>query len=342
MRVLVTGATGFVGAHSARALQEAGHRLRLLVRDPGKLDRIAAATGFVADEVARGDITDADAVGRALQGCRGVLHAAGAVSLRRADANQVLRVNETAARVVLGGAAADGMDRIVHVSSTSALAVDPTRPLASGAPLTDATGYAGSKAAAEAVARELRAAGAPVHLTHPAGVLGPAAGEALGETSTSMAAFVAGGVMPTRRAALSLIDVRDLAQVHARLFDPGGWPDDVMCGGHRLSLPELGAVLRELTGRRFPTAPLPPSALRGTGRLLDHLARMLPIDPTMTEEAMTLVTRWPGTADDVAALGVVLRPLAETLEAALRAWLAAGLITPRQAGRLAEATRPLP
>lgn len=340
MRVLVTGASGFVGAHSAQALQADGHELRLLVRDRAKLDRVAVATGVVPDDVVLGDITDADAVRRALAGCDAVLHTAGAVSLSRRDAAETLRVNASGACAVLVTAAEAGLGPLVHVSSTSALQVDPTRPLAADADLTRAGGYAGAKAAAEQVARDLQAAGAPVHVTYPAGVIGPAAGESLGETSASMAAFVAGGVMPTRRAALSLIDVRDLALVHTRLFVPGEHPARIMGGGHCLTLPELAGHLRRLTGRRYPSPPVPPGLLRLAGRLLDGLARVLPIDPTMTEEAMTLVTRWPGTDDDLAALGVTPRPVEETLAVALQAWLAAGLIRPRHIGPRAAGTSP--
>ncbi len=340
MKVLVTGASGFVGAHSARALQAAGHQVRLLVRDRAKLDRVAAATGVVPDDVVAGDITDADAVRRALAGCEAVLHTAGAVSLSRRDAAETRRVNAVGTRTVLVTAAEAGLGPLVHVSSTSALLVDPTRPLTTAADLTRAGGYAGAKAAADQVARDLGAAGAPVHVTYPAGVIGPAAGESLGETSTSMAAFVRGGVMPTRRAALSLIDVRDLALVHARLFTPGDHPTWIMAGGHCLTLPELADHLRRLTGRRYPAPPIPPALLRGVGRALDTVARVVPIDPTMTEEAMTLVTHWPGTDDDLPALGVIPRPAEETLTVALQAWLAAGLIRPRHVGPLVTGAGP--
>jgi len=68
MRVLVTGGSGFVGSHSVKALVEHGHDVRLLVRSPGK------APGDVAHVV--GDVTDRDAVHRALEGCDAVLHAA--------------------------------------------------------------------------------------------------------------------------------------------------------------------------------------------------------------------------------------------------------------------------
>ena len=45
MRVMVTGATGYVSAHSVKALLDAGHRVRLLVRDPDKAQAVLGAPG---------------------------------------------------------------------------------------------------------------------------------------------------------------------------------------------------------------------------------------------------------------------------------------------------------
>lgn len=332
MKVLVTGATGFVGAHTAFALQDAGHDLRLLVRDRVKAARVGASVGLRDPDLVDGDVTDAASVRRALDGCDAVLHAAGSVSVERKHAAQALAVNTAGAEHVLRAAVDLGLGPVVHVSSTSALAFG-AEPLGPDAPVAEGTGYAASKAAAEIVARELQAAGAPVHITYPAGIIGPAAGEALGETSRGMASFVAGGLLPTREASLSVIDVRDVAEVHRRLLDTGPRPPRVMCGGARLTMVDLQRHVGDLTGRRFPISPLPPGALRGIGRFMDRLATMVPFEPALTEEAMTLITTWPGTDDNAPAdLGLTYRPVRETLATALDAWTAAGLITRRQRG----------
>ncbi len=332
MKVLVTGATGFLGAHSAAVIHRAGHDLRLLVRDPAKAARAGAGAGFPADDAVTGDITDAASVEKALVGCDAVLHAAAAVSIKRRDAAQINTTNLAGAENVLRTAAEKGLSRIVHVSSTSALDQTSGTRLTVASPVANAEGYAGSKAAAETVARGLQDDGAPVHITYPAGVIGPAAGESLGESSEGIARFIAAGSLPTPEGAISLVDVRDVAEIHRRLLEPGNRPARVMCGGACLNMHELGDHLRALTGRRFPVMPTPPGLLRGLGRVVDRLASVMPLDIPLTEEAMTLVTTWPGTDDNVAELGVEYRPTRETLADALRAWLDAGLITRRQAG----------
>jgi nucleoside-diphosphate-sugar epimerase len=340
MKVLVTGGTGFVGAHSAAALHTAGHAVRLLVRDPAKAARVGAAVGLPGDDVVVGDVTDAASVDRALGGCDAVLHAAASVSLDRRRAGEIVAANTAGARNVLRAAAERGVGRIVHVSSTSALD-HIGGPLTASAPVSRSQGYAASKAGAEEVARTLQAEGAPVHITYPSGVLGPAAGESLGETSTSMARFVAAGVVPTPRGALSIVDVREVAEIHRRLVDGPAPPGRVMCGGTLLAMSELAAHLRELTGRRFVILPAPPAALRAAGRLADRVMEVVPLQLPLSEESMTLITTWPGTVDDADALGVRARPVEETLATALRAWSEAGLLTRRQAGQVAGSGSPM-
>ena len=334
MKVLVTGATGFIGAHSAVAIERAGHDVRLFVRDPQKASRIAGSVGLRADDVATGDVTDAPSVDKALVGCDAVLHTAAAVSIKRADAERAIEINAGGAETVLRAAAEHGLSRIIHVSSTSALEQIPDRPLTVTTPVATADGYAASKAAAERVARGLQDDGAPVHITYPGGVLGPAAGGSLGEASTQISRVIAAGLFPTGSGSMSIVDVRDVAEVHARLLEPGDRPARVLCGGTLVTMGELAEKLRALTGRRFPVSPTPPALLRAIGRAVDRVMTVVPLDLPITEEAMTLLTMWPGTEDNVEELGMQYRPVDETLAAAVRAWLDAGLVTPRQAGRL--------
>jgi deazaflavin-dependent oxidoreductase (nitroreductase family) len=335
MRVMVTGATGFVGGHTAKALIDAGHGVTALVRDERRLRAVADGLGFDLPDHVVGDMTDQGAVEAALDGADAVVHCAALVSLDRRAEAEMLRANSTGFRNVVAGAVARGLDPVVHTSSTSALFQPGVGRLHPELPVAECTlAYGRSKAQCEAEARRLQEQGAPVVITYPSGILGPPAGQALGETAEQMSSFLAGGVMPTRHAAISVIDVRDLAALHAALVEPGRGPRRVMCGGHLLTMEQLAELFRELTGRRFPIPPVPPGALRTAGRAADLLRRVVPLGGPMSEEAMSLVTCWEGTDDaTLAELGVTLRAPRETMEVSLRAWRDAGLITAGQFGR---------
>ena len=128
MRILVTGGTGFVGSHTARALARAGYALRLLVRDRAKAQRTLGAHGVDISDCRVGDVTDPAAVAAALDGCEGVVHAAAVVSFEHSRSAQVLDTNARAAELVLEGARRHGLRSIVYVSSLSVLfrATGPT------------------------------------------------------------------------------------------------------------------------------------------------------------------------------------------------------------------------
>ena len=341
MRVMVTGATGFVGAHTTAALLEAGHDVTALVRSRERLDESLSILGATVPEVVGGDMVDVDAVAAALDGADAVVHCAAVVSLDRRDGALMSSINPTGLRNVVAQAVERGLDPIIYTSSTSALFDVGAGMLTERSEVTSTRHpYGRSKGKCERIARQFQADGAPVVITYPSGILGPAAGSALGETSVSMAGFVAAGIMPTRGAALSFIDVRDLAAANVALMEAGRGPRRVMCGGTVVTMEELAVLLREITGRRFGIAPVPPSTLRATGRALDVLGRVVSLRTPMTEEAMTLVTQWVGTDDrTLHELGVHPRDQRGTLEDSMRAWQEAGLIKSRHMGRLDETPR---
>ena len=106
MKVLVTGATGFIGSHVVPALQQAGHRVRVLARRPDR------ASG--ADEIARGDMTDADSLRRAVEGSEAVVHL---VSIRQGRPEEFERVMTQGTRDLVAAAQPAGVQRFVLMSA---------------------------------------------------------------------------------------------------------------------------------------------------------------------------------------------------------------------------------
>ncbi|KAB2370344.1 nitroreductase/quinone reductase family protein [Actinomadura montaniterrae] len=341
MRVLVTGASGFVGSHTVRALLAAGHRPRALVRDPGKTVKVLQAVGVHAEEVELlpGDMLDAAAVADALDGCDAAIHAAAAIGVTGPH-RDLVEVNVTGTRNVIGGAVEHGLSSIVHVS-TIGVFVPPSGPvITAGAPLASPrTGYGRSKLEAENYVRGLQDGGAPVTIVYPGGVCGPDQPH-LDALNEGLAAAL-GKLWPLPGGGVSVIDVRDLATALARTVENPEGPRRWVLGGHYLTWPQYADLCDALTGVKCRRVRVPSGAMLALGSALDAAKRVRPFDYPLTRDAAEFMVTLVPTDDRpmLDALDLTLRPVEETVADALR-WLAgSGHLNPRRAGRLATEER---
>ncbi|OBG18429.1 oxidoreductase [Mycolicibacterium celeriflavum] len=329
MRVLLTGGTGFVGAWTAKAVADAGHQVRFLVRDPARLVTSAAQIGVDIDDFAVGDIADAEATAAAMDGCDAVIHSAAMVSMDPRQADKMLQTNLAGARNVLGAAVERGLDPIVHVSSFTALFRPGLDVLHADLPVVGGTdGYGKSKAEVEKYARGLQDAGAPVNITYPGMVLGPPAGNQFGEAAEGVEAAVKMRGVPGRGAAWIVVDVRDLAALHAALLETGKGPRRYMAGGKRVAIADLASMIGRAANRSLRVYPVPDTLLRNLGRVVDVAGPYLPFDAPVTRAAMQYYTQMPSSDDSAGEieLAISYRDPQETLSDTV-----AGL---RQVGRL--------
>lgn len=338
MRVLLTGGSGFVGSYTAAALVAAGHEARLLVRSPERARAVLAKRGLGDDavELVPGDMVDADAVGAAAEGCQATIHAAAAIGMTGHNGESVLDVNTVGARTVVDAALAAGHDPVVHVSSVAIFVppvdpvIGPDSPLAS--PRTD---YGRSKVVTDEELRARQAAGDPVTIVYPGGVIGrdqphlDATLEGLVAARTQGWPKTAGGV--------NLVDVRDVAAVLVGCLTPDAGPRRLMLGGHFLTWAELGALMDDITGVRAWRVPLPRPVLLAFTTVLDGIRKLRPMAYPLTRDAAEIMTTMVA-ADDSAtlrSLDLELRPIRESLIETVR-WLAeAGHLPAKNAGMLA-------
>lgn len=345
MTVLVTGGTGFVGAHSVVALLAAGHQVRLLVRDQARVPATLLPLGVepATIDVVTGDVTDPEAVAAAVQGCTSVLHAASVYSFNTRDHPRLRAVNVRGTEVVLGAAVAAGLDPVVHVSSFGALLPAGQTPVTPNAEVgTPREAYLDSKARADRVARRYQAEGMPVVVTYPLAALGPH-DPYLGD-QTNRLRNVLRGLMPIwPRGGFPVGDVRDVARLHAAVLKPGRGPRRYLGPGRYVDTREYLRVLRRVTGRTLPAVRLPASAMLPVGALTGLVQRVVPVHLPAEYGAIytCAVARPVDTTRTNRLLGGPTVPFEQTVTDTV-AWLAAtGHLTPRQAGRLA-APRPAP
>jgi nucleoside-diphosphate-sugar epimerase len=284
-----------------------------------------------------GDVTDESTVKEALQGCDGVIHTAAMVSIDKKDAQRVHDTNVGGTKLVIGNAVEMGVAHIIHVSSVTAL-YDPNATTLNefSPPGTAKNAYGKSKVACEHYVRDLQDKGAPIHITYPGSVIGPD-DPALTEPHQGLKSYL-GGIIPVTQSGNQWVDVRDIATAHIALLGSDLPPGRYTLGGHFVTWTALVDILGDLTGNRMRKIPVPGALMRLVGRLVDftNSLRTIPIDIPITHEALVYATNWVVMDDSKAMteLGVVFRPVEETMGDAIRSLVKSGDISAEEAGNL--------
>jgi dihydroflavonol-4-reductase len=286
MKVLVTGATGFLGSWITRALLARGHRVRVLVRAHGAPPRPDGLAGLEVEKV-EGDVLDRAALSAATRGVGGVVHAAGLISTRPRDRRRLYEVNVGGTRNVLEVAGERGV-RVVHTSSvaTVGFTADPQSRdesfRAEAADLLDYA-YADSKRMAEELALELADGGVQVVTLLPGLLLGP------GDSESGSTRVVLQHLRRLLRFAptggISFGDVRDVAGAYVAALAKGKPGRRYILAGANRGYGELGHMLAAMTGIDAPW-PLPTPLAQVWGLWSEAAAAIAP----HPMEELTLVT----------------------------------------------------
>jgi dihydroflavonol-4-reductase len=315
VKALVTGATGFVGAHVVRALTERGDEVRVSYRDP---ERLEALRGLHYRR-AKTDVLDFRAMRRALRGMDVLFHVAGYVA--SSPIERVWQLNAQGPVVAVEAAAAEGVRRVVLTSTISAIG------LAEGdEPADERTRYpkewlglvypdskhVGERAAIEAAVRH----GIELVVVNPAYVLGVPVNRAQpGETSTrTIGNYLRGRLPAVIDSPMNFVDVADVAAGHLLAADRGTPGERYILGAKNLTWPELIDRVAELSDVRYPIMVLP----SGIGRVA-RIRESLGIPGAISAEATNLMGRnWRfSSAKARRELGYRPRELDETLAATI-------------------------
>jgi dihydroflavonol-4-reductase len=322
-RVLVTGASGFVGSGVARAVMQRGWSLRVLVR--GNSTRLNLL-GLDA-EVVEGDVRDFDSVCRALEGVRYLFHVAADYRLWARDPREIEMTNVEGTRNVMRAALARHVERVVYTSSVATLHVDPTtvaatedEALAAGHAI---GAYKRSKVLAERLVEEMVARQAlPAVIVNPSTPIG--ARDVRPTPTGRIIVEAARGRMPAFvETGLNLVGVDDVALGHVLALEQGRIGERYILGGDNVSLRELLGEIAERTGRRAPRVQLPVGPLFVLARVAESIARFTGREPFLTTDGLKMSRNRMhfSSAKAERELGYRARPYAEGLTAALE-WFA--------------------
>ncbi|TXS96129.1 SDR family NAD(P)-dependent oxidoreductase [Parahaliea maris] len=293
MKVLVTGATGFIGSHVVDQLLKSGHEVGVLARNSSKQGDILEKLGVSPTSVTlhQGDVLDTDWADL-LPGYQGLVHCAGIMSKNVADVQKMWDLNVTGSERLLQAAVDAGLDPVIFVSSFMAM-FPPAGPLmTANDPVHEPdSSYAKTKAQAERDARKLQDSGAPVVCIYPASVNGPD-DPTVGSGQEFLANYVNSGTMLVTEGGLTFTDVRDLALLISRLLEPGNGPRRIMATADYLTHQQILEVMREQTGKEIKASKMPGWLLRGIGRIADLKQKLLGgPTPDLTYEAAAVLTR---------------------------------------------------
>jgi dihydroflavonol-4-reductase len=276
-KTLLTGGTGLVGSHIARALARRGDDLRLTLRESSRLDNL---DGIEYDAV-RCDVLDRRAVRRALRDVDRVFHTVGHTSLR-ASPETLERANVQAAHVVLEECLRAEVERVVFTSSVAA--VGPARPGSTADETTafDPRGaeipYVAAKREAEIEALRLAARGLPVVIVNPAHVLGR--GDLYRSSTEFVRRFLMRGIPAYVEGAINVVSAEDVAAGHL-LADEKGTPGErYIIGNRNYTFDRLFADLGRLSGVEPPALKLPLPAALAFAAALERLPGKPPITAT--------------------------------------------------------------
>lgn len=288
MKILLTGATGFVGAAVGRVLRDAGYELRLLVRPQSDRRNILD----LHSEVVEGSLEDEDSLINAVQGCNALFHVAADYRIWVPKPKLMYQSNVVGTSMLMEAALKAGVERIVYTSSVATLGNTKD-----GSPSTEITPvaesdmvgtYKHSKFLAEQVVHKLvKEKGLPAIVVNPSTPIGP---RDLKPTPTGrIIVDAARGLMPAYvDTGLNIAHVDDVARGHLLAFEKGKVGRRYILGGENLPLSQILHFIAEEAGRKQPKVELPREALYPVAHAMEFFARLTGIEPMLTVDSLKM------------------------------------------------------
>jgi dihydroflavonol-4-reductase len=277
-RTLVTGATGFIGAHVTRLLVQRGDDVRATVRARSPIEVLDG----LDVETVRADILDRRAIRRAMRGVDRVFHVAGMAELSAPRA-RTFAVNVEGMRIVLEEALRAGVQRVTHTSSVAAIGpappgetADETQPWGAGR---YRIAYLDAEHEAETVALRLVARGLPLVIVNPAHTFG--AGGPGGTGTALVRRFMRREIPAYVDGTVNVVGVRDVARGMLLAADRGVIGERYILSNRNFTTTRLFADLGRLSGIEPPAVKLPVTvaiALSQAGRQIAGLKLPSPVE----------------------------------------------------------------
>ncbi len=320
----LTGGTGFVGASLARLLIAKGLKVKALARKGSDRRNLAG----LDVEIVEGDLMDAGALARGVDGCRYVFHVAADYRIWVPNPTDMYRANVDGAENVLRAAAKAGAERIVHCSSVAALKPPhdhaPADETSEYSSLDEVVGdYKKSKYQGDLFARRLaKDEGLPIIVANPAAPIGP---RDIKPTPTGriVVDFMKGRIPSYIDTGMNIVHVDDVAVGHWLAATKGRVGERYILGGENLTLKQVLDSLASVAGLSSPKFKTPYAVAYAFGAVESVLARLRGVEPMAPLDAIKMARHYMWFSSEKAKreLGYAPRPAAAALKDSAR-WFA--------------------
>ena len=281
MHIFLTGATGFIGKHTARRLISAGHTLRALVRDPRRLDGLLP----LGLEPVFGSLDDVPALREGMAGCDCAVHLAGQYAMWHPRPETFRQVNVDGTRNVMLAAVDSGVRKVVHMSTVAVWGKPAQAPFDEDTPPGPRllSAYARSKAEGERVAWEIAGQhNLPLTVLYPGITLGAGDDRASGQY-IQLLVFRRTPSTIFHNSPATYVAARDVAEaVLLAAENPASAGRRYLIGRETLLGREFAALVSQLSGVRLPPLRLPDWLIRAASYPFTALAALTRTQPLWT------------------------------------------------------------
>jgi len=327
-KVLVTGATGFIGSHVVRELLRAGVQVRALVRQRPPADHPLSQPGV---ELAQGDLREPASLKEALMGCDALLHLAARYTFWARDRREVYQTNVEGTRAILSLALELGIPKAIYTSTASIIAV-PKGGLGNEETGLDPYSlwgdYKRSKYLAEVEALRIARRGLPLVIVSPTAPVGWGDVKPT-PTGQMILDFLRGRFPAYIDTGLNLIDVEDVARGHLLALERGRPGERYILGHRNMTLKEVLEMLSDIAGRPAPRLRAPRWLVLAAACLDEWVeGRLLGRYPRAPLAAVQMAGKYMfyDAAKAVRELGLPQSPIEGALEKAIRFFREGGYV----------------
>ena len=322
MKVLVTGATGFLGSWLTKKLLDEGFDVAVLIRSKHKL---AEELPGLQVEAREGDVTNLDSVQKAMTNVQGVFHLAGLVAYTRSERTAMERVNVLGTQNIVTACLEARVERLLHLSSVTAIGAGftPDQVLNETSAYNIKhlnLGYFETKRLAEEhVIDACRTRGLNAVVLNPSTIYGP--GDAKKGSRGSQLKVARGSFPFYPPGGVGIVHVDDVVDLCVQAFRHGKVGERTIVTSENLLIQDVFSRIAILAGVKPPSIALPRSVIFGLGHLGDALESVGLKGPINTENAWSSVLyHWFSNEKARRDFGFNPKPADAALEASVR-WI---------------------